>query len=198
MAITGKILEWKDCPPVQFVRQWETLAQGPSSLLYERHPGRPSLTRADLKRLYALWCNHARPTSKDRYNALKLAHCLNELNAFRSLGQPKENDVLIFYDELTRVVGRRFSLKIFALHTALPRVFPPICHRRLAAFRLCTGQDPLRRIAFTEALLTTYFVYQKFFFDLSVAGAADIARVDRSLLAAGQFIESYGSAVRPE
>jgi hypothetical protein len=198
MALNGKILEWKDCPPVQFVRRWETLAQGPSAFLYERHPGTSSLTRVDLTRLYALWCNHAKPTSEDRNNASELAPCLEELNAFRSIGQPKENDVLTFYDELTRVVGRRFSLKIFALHAALPRVFPPICHRRLAAFRLLTGQDPLRRFTFTEALLTTYFVYQKFFFDLSVAGAADIARVDRSLLAAGQFIESYGSAVRPE
>jgi hypothetical protein len=138
MALNGKILEWKDCPPVQFVRRWEMLAQGPSALLYERHPGTSSLTRTDLEKLYALWCNHAKPLTEDRSNASKLTHCLHELNTFRSIGQPKEKDVLIFYDELTRVVGRRFFLKIFALHAALPRVFPPICHRRLAAFRLLT------------------------------------------------------------
>jgi len=198
MALIGKILTWRDCPPVKFVRRWETLAQGPSAFLYERHPGTRSLTRADLKRLYALWCNHAKPTSEDRNSASKLARCLPELNAFRSVGQPKEDDVLGMYDELTRVVGRRFFLKIFALHAALPRVFPPFCRRRLAAFHLLSGGDPLRRAAFTEALLTTYFVYQKFFFDLSVASAADISRVDRSLLAVGQFIESYGSAAVPE
>jgi len=118
---------------------------------------------------------------------------MRELNAFRRIGLPTENDVLVFYDELTRVVGRRFSLKIFAFHVALPRVFPPLCHRRLAAFHLLSGGDPLRRPAFTEALLTTYFVYQKLFFDLSLAGAADISRVDRALLAVGQCIESYGS-----
>ncbi|MEW6532020.1 MAG: hypothetical protein AB1473_14375 [Thermodesulfobacteriota bacterium] len=194
MALKGKILEWKDCSPVQFVRRWETLAQGPSAFLYGSHPGTGSLTRANLNKLHALWCNRAKPNSEDRNSASKLARCLPQLNAFQSIGQPKENDVLAFYDELTRVVGRRFSLKIFALHAALPRVFPPFCHRRLAAFRLLTGEDPLRRFAFTEALLTTYFVYQKFFFDLSGASAADISRVDRSLLAVGLFIKSYHSA----
>lgn len=198
MALTGKILTWKDCPPVQFVRRWETLAHGPSALLYERHPSGRSLTKADLRRLYALWRNDFKPTAEDRAGALKVAGCLRQLNAFRCLGQPKENELLDFYDELTRVVGRRFSLKIFALHAALPRVFPPFCTRRLAAFRLLTGEDPLRHPALTEALLTTYFVYQKFFFDLSVAGAADIARVDRSVLAVGQFLESYGSATQPQ
>ena len=188
MALNGKVLTWKDCPPVQFVRRWETLAHGPSAALYERHPGTGLLTRADLSKLHALWCNRAKPNSEDRNSVSKLARCLPQLNAFRSIGQPKERDVLVFYDELTRMVGRRFSLKIFALHVALPRVFPPFCHRRLAAFRLLSGEDPLQRFAFTEALLTTYFVYQKFFFDLSVAGSADISRVDRSLLAVGQFI----------
>ncbi|MEW6110967.1 MAG: hypothetical protein AB1664_02470 [Thermodesulfobacteriota bacterium] len=193
MALNGKVLTWKDCPPVQFVRRWETLAQGPSALLYERHPGARLLTRPNLSKLHALWCNRAKPTSEDRSSISKLARCLAELNAFRAIGQPKETDVLVFYDDLTRIVGRRLSLKIFALHVALPRVFPPFCHGRLAAFRLLTGENPLERLAFTEALLPTYFVYQKFFFDLSVAGSADISRIDRSLLAVGQFIESYHS-----
>lgn len=194
MALTGKILTWKDCSPVQFVRRWETLAQGPSARLYECHPGTPTLTRTDLTRLYALWRDHAKLTAEDRNNVSKLARCRSEVNAFRRIGQPAENDVLDFYDELGRALGRRFSLKVFALHAALPRVFPPFCHRRLAAYHLLTGENPLRRFAFTEALLATYFAYQKLFFDLSVAGAADLARVDRSLLAVGQCIELYGSA----
>jgi len=193
MAITGKILKWADCPPVQFVRRWEDLAQGPSTQLYERHPGTQVITRAHLKSLYPLWKDRSGLTAGDRKELSLLARGLPDLNAFRSLKQPKQNDVLDFYDALTRGVGRKFSLKLFAMHAALPRVFPPLSPMRLAAYHLLTGTKHSRGTKFGEALLPTYFIYQKFFFDLSTAAAADPSRVDRALLAVGQCLAGYGS-----
>jgi hypothetical protein len=195
MTVTGKTLTWKDCPPVQFVRRWEDLAQGPSARLYERHPGTRTLTRANLRSLYALWKERSGFTTSDRKELSLLAEALPVMNAFRALGRPKENDVLEFYDELTRRVGKRFSLKLFALHVSLPRVFPPFCTSRLEAFRLLTGSTAHQRKGFSEALLGTYFTYQRFFFELSAVAAADISRVDRALLALGQFLDGYGAAV---
>lgn len=193
MAITGKILKWTDCSPAQFLRRWESLAQGPSTQLYERHPGTEVITRSHLKSLYALWKDRSGLTAADRKELSLLARGLPDLNAFRSLRQPKQNDVLDFYDQLTRTVGRRISLKLFALHAALPRVFPPLSPMRLAAFHVLTETKPFRHKGFTEALLPTYFVYQKFFFDLSVVAAADPSRVDKALLAVGQFLARYGA-----
>jgi hypothetical protein len=195
MTIAGKTLTWKECPPVQFVRRWETLAQGPSTHLYERHPGTVALARADLRTLYVLWKERPRLTSTNRKELSLLAGGLPDLNAFRALRQPKENDVLDFYDQLTRRVGRRFSLKLFALHVALPRVFPPFSASRLEAFRSLTGTKAAHRKGFSEALLGTYFSYQKFFFEFSAAAAADISRVDRAFLAFGQFLDRYEAIV---
>jgi hypothetical protein len=195
MSITVKTLTWKDCSPVQFVRRWETLAQGPSSHLYERHPGAKALTRADLRRHYLLWKERSRFTGTDRRELSLLAQTLPEINAFRAIGRPKENDVLEFYDQLTRRVGKKFSLKLFALHIALPRVFPPFSNSRLEAYQFLTGMERGQNKGFTEALLPIYFQYQKFFFELSATAAADISRVDRALLALGQFLESYKTVV---
>jgi hypothetical protein len=195
MTITVKTLTWKDCSPVQFVRRWESLARGPSACLYERHPGTVALARADLRTLYVLWKERQRLTSTDRKELSLLAGGLPDLNAFRALRKPKENDVLDFYDQLTRRVGRRFSLKLFALHVALPRVFPPFSASRLEAFRFLTGTKGAQRKGFSEALLGTYFGYQKFFFEFSATAAADISRVDRALLALGQFLETYKETV---
>ncbi len=195
MTITVKTLTWKDCSPVQFVRRWETLAQRPSAHLYESHPGTKALTRADLRRLYNLWKERSRFTNSDRRELSLLAQALPDINAFRAVGRPKEDDVLEFYDQLTRRVGKKFSLKLFALHVALPRVFPPFSASRLEAYRLLTGTKVAQAKGFTEALLEVYFQYQKFFFELSATAAADISRVDRALLALGQFLESYKEAV---
>ncbi len=195
MTITVKTLTWKNCPPVQFVRRWETLAQGPSTRLYEVHPGTKALTKADLRKLYLLWKEGSSFTKSDTRKLSLLGQALPEINAFRAVGRPKEDDVLEFYDQLTRRVGKRFSLKLFALHVALPRVFPPFSASRLEAYRFLTGTNAAQTKGFTEALLEVYFEYQRFFFELSATAAADISRVDRALLALGQFLESYKEAV---
>jgi hypothetical protein len=195
MTITVKMLTWKDCPPVQFVRRWETLAQGPSTRLYEVHPGTKALARADLRKLYLLWKDRSSFTKSDTRELSLLVQALPEINAFRAVGRPKEDDVLEFYDRLTRRAGKKFSLKLFALHVALPRVFPPFSASRLEAYRLLTGTKAAQTEGFTEALLEVYFKYQKFFFELSATAAADISRVDRALVALGQFLESYKEAV---
>jgi len=191
MAITGKTLTWKDCSPVQFVRRWETLAEGPSARLYERHPGTQTLTGSQLKSLYALWKDRSKLSAADLDEVSLLTRGLASINAFRQAGLPREAEVLNFYEWLTRMAGRRFMLKLFALHAALPRVFPPLSPPRLAAFyRLTEAKAPQDR-RFTERLLPTYFTYQKFFFDFSVAAAAYPSRVDRALLAFGQYIARY-------
>ncbi len=195
MTITMKTLTWKDCSPVQFVRRWETLAQGPSAHLYERHPGTKALTRADLRRHYLLWKERSRSTKSDRGELSLLVKALAEINAFRATGRPKEGDVLEFYDQLTRRVGKKFSLKLFALHLALPRVFPPFSTSRLEAYQFLTGTERGQSKGFTEGLLPLYFQYQKFFFELSATAAADVSRVDRALLALGQFLEGYKAVV---
>lgn len=195
MTVTGKTLTWKDCPPAQFVRRWETLAQGPSVHLYERHPGTRALTGANLRSLYALWKERSGFTKSDRKELSLLAEALPDINAFRAVGRPKESDVLEFYDRLTQRVGKRFSLKLFALHVALPRVFPPFSPSRLEAFRFLTGTKAPQRKSFSEALLGEYFSYQRFFFELSASAAADISRLDRALLSLGQFLDGYGAVV---
>jgi len=191
MEITGKILTWKNCSPVQFIRQWETLARGRSARLYERHPGTKALTSAHLKSLYALWKERSGLTAADRKEVSLLCRGLSELNAFRALGQPKDHEVLDFYDQLSGRLGRRFSLKLFALHVALPRVFPPMSPLRFAAYYAVTEGKLQKRPAFTEALLPTYFNYQRWFFHLVIAGAADNMRVDKAILAVGEFLERY-------
>lgn len=151
------------------------------------------ITRAHLASLYALWKDRSGLTAADRKELSLLARGLPDLNAFRSLRQPKQDDVLDFYDQLSRTVGRRFSLKLFALYAALPRVFPPLSPMRLAAYHLLTETKHSRSTKFTDALLLTYFIYQKFFFELSTVAAADPSRVDRALLAVGQCLARYGS-----
>jgi hypothetical protein len=193
--ITGRILTWTECKPVDFIRRWEDLAEGPSSKLYQSHPGAERLTRAHLIRLYPVWNDRFRPTVRDRKEVSLLASSLQALNAFRARGRPQEKDVLDLYEELTRNAGRRLSLKLFALHTALPLVFPPFSRPRLAAYHVLTGQTVHKSPAFNEALLPTYFLYQRFFFLLLKAGAADAERLDRALLAVGQFMERYGVCV---
>lgn len=195
MTITVKTLTWKDCSPVQFVRRWETLAQGPSTRLYEVHPGTKALTRADLRKLYLVWKERSSFTKSNSREFSLLVQALPEINGFRAVGRPKEDEVLEFYDQLTRRVGKKFSLKLFALHVALPRVFPPFSASRLEAYRFLTGTKTAQAKGFTEALLEVYFKYQKFFFELSATAAADISRVDRALLALGQFLEGYKAVV---
>jgi hypothetical protein len=123
---------------------------------------------------------------------LRLVRVLPSLNAFRGLASPKEHEVLNFYDDLTREGGVRFSLKLFAFHVALPYVFPPLTPTRLATYDLVTHGKPQKRPGFTEVLLPTYFTYQKWFFELVTAAAADPARVDRAILAVGQCLDRYG------
>jgi hypothetical protein len=195
MAITGRILTWRECKPVDFIRRWENLAEGPGSRLYESHPGAERLTQAHLVRLYPLWNDRSRPTAQDRKEVSLLASSLQALNAFRVKGRPQETDVLDLYDELTHNAGRRLSLKLFALHAALPLVFPPFSRARLAAYEVFTGETVGKPPVFNEDLLPTYFVYQNFFFGLLKAGVADAARLDRALLAVGQFMERYGTCV---
>jgi hypothetical protein len=195
MAITGRILTWTECKPVDFIRRWEDLAEGPSSRLYESHPGTERLTRAHLIRLYPLWHDRSRPNVRDRKEVALLASSLPAVNAFRVRGRLQEKDVLDLYDELTGKVGRRLSLKLFALHAALPLVFPPFSRPRLAAYHVLTGETVNKPPVFNEALLPTYFLYQRFFFSLLKAGVADAARLDRALLAVGQFMQRYGVCV---
>jgi hypothetical protein len=142
-----------------------------------------------------MWKERSSFTKSDSRELSLLCKVLPGINAFRAVGRPKEDEVLEFYDQLTRRVGKRFSLKLFALHVALPRVFPPFSASRLEAYRFLTGTKAARTKGFTEALLEVYFKHQKFFFELSATAAADISRVDRSLLALGQFLESYKEAV---
>ncbi len=193
MNITGKILKWKDCPPVQFVRRWESLAQGSSIHLYERHPGTRALNRANLRSLYTLWKEDSRSLNKKEFSLL--AQALPEINSFRAILKYQEIDVLNFYDQLTRILGKKFSLKIFALHVAAPRVFPPFSPPRLKAFLFLSGAGTDKESRFSEALLGTYFQYQKFFFELTAIAAADTARIDRALLAFGQFLDRYRDVV---
>jgi len=103
---------------------------------------------------------------------------------------------LEFYDQLTRRVAKKFSLKLFCF--ACPpcqEYFHRFSGSRLEAYRLLTGTKASQTKGFTEALLEVYFKYQKFFFELSATAAADISRVDRALLALGQFLETYEEAV---
>lgn len=191
MAITTKNLTWKQCPPIEFVRKWELVARGPAAQLYDRHPGTQQLTRSHLNRLYVLWQDRSRLLARERKDVQSLSRALPSLNSFRALHHPSEADVLDIYDVLTRAVGRRFSLKVFALHAALPRIFPPLSPARLAAYYVLAEGTPADLPAFSEALLPTYFTYQKFFFDIVKAAAADSSRVDKALLALGQCLELY-------
>ena len=192
MAITTKKLTWKQCPPIEFVRKWELVARGPAAQLYDRHPGTRHLNRSHLNRLYVLWQDRSRLLARERKDVQSLSRALPSLNSFRALHHPSEADVLEIYEVLTEAVGRRFSLKVFALHAALPRIFPPLSPARLAAYYVLTEGKPADLPAFSEALLPTYFTYQKFFFDLVNAAAADSSRVDKALLALGQCLELYG------
>jgi len=191
MAITTKKLTWKECPPIEFVRKWELVARGPAAQLYDRHPGTQQLTRSHLNRLYVLWQDRSRLTAAARKDVQRLGLALTSLNSFRALPHPKEVDVIDIYDLLTQTAGRRFSLKIFALHAALPRVFPPLSPARLSAYYVLTEEKRSDLPAFNEALLPTYFKYQKFFFDLVKAAAAECSRVDKALLGLGQCLELY-------
>jgi len=194
--ITYKKLAWTECSPIEFVRRWETAAQGPAARLYDEHPGTKNLTRRHLTRLYGLWQNRSRLGISDRRNIARLAPALPSINSFRGLGRPKEAEVLDAYEMLTRTVGRRFSLKLFALHVALPRIFPPFSASRLAAYHFLACSRPGNTSPFSEALLPTYFEYQQFFFDLVTAAVADPSRVDKTLLALGQCLDVYYPKIR--
>lgn len=191
MSIKAKKLAWKRCPPIEYVRKWELVARGPAAELYDRHPGTGQLTRSHLNRLYVLWQDRSRLLARERKDVQSLSRVLPSLNSFRALHHQNEADVLDLYEVLTRAVGRRFSLKVFALHASHPRIFPPLSPARLAAYYVLTEGTPADLPAFSEALLPTYFTYQKSFFDLVKAAAADSSRVDKALLALGQLWEIY-------
>lgn len=153
---------------------------------YEKNLNRTSLLTPQNVQYLLEWKN-AKPLSKPKQAlADKTKARITELNKFRQTGPITEKEFKEIWNCISKIIRYGFVWKVFLLHISRPTDYPIVDQHVLRAWNfLIKG-----KVEEPKQNLDNYEKYRIFFFELAKQSGKDLRRVDKALMAFGQFLKS--------